>query len=57
MMKNAVPYKGTNLAPGSKALELYQNAKKPEDWKKLDQLIRECDEAEKRRRGDGNFQR
>lgn len=46
MYKDAVLYRNIYLAPGSKAFELY-HSKKPEDKKKLDQLLREVDSNEK----------
>ena len=42
MYKNAVQYKGSYLAPGSRCLELYQ-AKK---MKELDALLKELDRKE-----------
>lgn len=46
MYKDAVLYKDIYLAPGSQAFELY-HSKKPEDRKKLDQLLKEVDVNEK----------
>lgn len=50
MLRGAVPYKGVWLAPGSKALAMLQEAKKPEEFKALDTHLRETDKAEEKRR-------
>lgn len=51
MLKNVIPYKGTNLAPGSRAFELYRGAKNSEDWKVLDSHLRDVAKAEQQRSG------
>lgn len=44
MYRNAVQYKGTWLAPGSKAMELYEDSKKqPAKLKELDKHMSELD--------------
>lgn len=53
MLKGAVKYKDVWLAPGSKALELLQNAKTPEDQKALANHIRLCNETEDKRSNRG----
>jgi hypothetical protein len=42
MYKNAVPYKGTMLAPGSRAFELY-HSKDPKAKQELDKHLKELD--------------